>query len=296
MIRYPIALAELKERIEQAKPGWLAEAARRTQRFKEAGRYDEPDSAAMWGDVKRVYMELQADKCAYCEARRESADYGTIEHDVEHFRPKGSVKAWKPSAAFAQFNVPLAANEASPVGYYLLPYHPFNYTISCKVCNTIFKGDRFPIAGARTLSLADPAKAKKEKAYLPYPLGRIDTDPESLITFHGVSPAPRHLSGFARDRALVTIEFFKLDDPKRKNLFRRRAETIVLLYLLLEGETKATHAVDRRIYRDLILRFTADSAEHANCARSFMRLYHEQPAEAREFFVRVQEYLGTISA
>jgi hypothetical protein len=296
MIRYSVALTELKRRIEKTKPGWLAEAAKRTQHFRDLGDYNESSSASIWGEVKEVYMELQANKCAYCESRRESADYGTIEHDVEHFRPKSSLKSWKPSAEFASHNIPLADNTASDVGYYLLPYHPFNYAISCKVCNSVFKGDRFPIGGTRNRKLADPARAAREKAYLPYPIGQTDADPEDLITFHGVSPAARMASGFDRDRALVTIEFFKLDDPKRKSLFRRRAETIVTLYLLLEGEARATSAVDRRMYRRLILSLTSDAAEHANCARSFVKLYREKTAEAREFFLRVQEYLGTISA
>lgn len=39
-------------------------------------------------------MELQHSKCGYCEKWLEGSDYGTIEHDMEHYRPKSSVKAY----------------------------------------------------------------------------------------------------------------------------------------------------------------------------------------------------------
>lgn len=295
MIRYPITLAELKRRIELARPGWLAEAAKRTAHFAQVGDFDEADSKNMWGDVKEVFMQLQHSKCAYCEARRESEDYGTIEHDVEHFRPKSSVKKWRPPAGFPQLNLPFGAPEDSDLGYYQLPYNPLNYATSCKVCNTICKGDRFPTAAARDLKLSDPAKGSKEKPYLLYPIGTSDANPEDIITFNGVSPAPKKTTGFDRDRALVVIEFFKLNDPKRKSLFRRRAEVIATLYLLLEAARTSTSAVDKQLYAKLQDGLTNDSAEHANCARSFVRLYQQRPADARQFFSLCQEYLGTMS-
>ena len=295
MIRYAISLAELKRRIEKARPGWLAEAAKRTQHFAEVGDFDEPDSKSMWGDIKEVFMQLQHSKCAYCEARRESEDYGTIEHDVEHFRPKSSVKKWKPPTSFARTDLPFGTPEDSELGYYLLPYQPLNYATSCKVCNTICKGDRFPTSAARDLKLADPAKGAKEKPYLLYPIGSSDANPEDIITFNGVSPAAKKTTGFDRDRALVVIEFFKLGDPKRKSLFRRRAEVIATLFLLLEATKNAANAVDKQLYAKLLDGLTNDSAEHANCARSFVRLYQQRSADAREFFVLCQEYLGTMS-
>jgi hypothetical protein len=295
MIRYAITPTELKKRIEKARPGWLAAAAKRTQHFAEVGDFDEPAAQSIWGDIKEVFMQLQHSKCAYCESRRESEDYGTIEHDVEHFRPKSSVQKWQPPVGFARPDLPFGTPEDSALGYHLIPYQPLNYATSCKVCNTICKGDRFPTAAPRDLKLADPAKGAKEKPYLLYPIGSTDTNPEELITFNGVSPVAKKAGGFDRDRALVVIEFFKLGDPKRKSLFRRRAEVIATLFLLLEAAKNAANPVDKQLYGKLLDGLTQDAAEHANCARSFVRLYQQRPTDAREFFILTQEYLGTMS-
>ena len=35
----------------------------------------------------------------------------------------------------------------NPAGYPRLALDPFNYVVSCKVCNSSHKADRFPIAG-----------------------------------------------------------------------------------------------------------------------------------------------------
>jgi len=62
VIRFPIKLNELRDRIEQHKPGWLRRAADRTRMIREEGRYDETSS--IWSEVKAVYMRLQGNKCA----------------------------------------------------------------------------------------------------------------------------------------------------------------------------------------------------------------------------------------
>jgi hypothetical protein len=116
-------------------------------------------------------------------------------------------------------------------GYFLLSYHPFNYAAACKPCNSALKRDYFPIADAYNLIGEDPKQLKKEKPYLIYPIGDWDTDPEQLIRFHGVSPQPVAVKGYRRHRALVTIEFFELDNVnRRKNLIRERAVIIIALF------------------------------------------------------------------
>ena len=50
-------------------------------RLKKGGRYVE--SSHSWNRVKKVYMRLQHDKCAYCERQLASEDFGgAIEHDL----------------------------------------------------------------------------------------------------------------------------------------------------------------------------------------------------------------------
>src|SRR5207342_665422 len=91
-------------------------------------------------------------KCAYCERKLEAEEYGKGEQDVEHFRPKNSVRSWHLPAELAQQGVALGSVANPSSGYYLLPYHLFNYCAACKPCNSAIKSDYFPIAGAYRLT------------------------------------------------------------------------------------------------------------------------------------------------
>ncbi len=57
MIRVSTTAAELFAKIEDHKPGWLNDAKARTDALA-TGRGD-PKLPSIWGEVKRVYMELQ---------------------------------------------------------------------------------------------------------------------------------------------------------------------------------------------------------------------------------------------
>ena len=235
MIRYDTTAKKLRDSIEVHKPGWLKRASDRTKTFKSAGRYNE--SSTIWSEIKPVYMRLQHYKCAYCEKELEGEERGKGEHDVEHFRPKSSVTKWHPKAirdAGIPITPPMAGNKDP--GYHLLPYHLLNYTTACRSCNSTLKGDKFPIAGKRDPGGSSPASLKSERAYLIYPIGRIDDDPAKLIRFYGVSPQAAVASGHKHHRALVTIAFFELDDPvNRKTLFKQRARIIRALYRFLNN-------------------------------------------------------------
>ena len=112
MIRYQITETELRDAIESEKPGWLARAQTRTDRFIAAGKYDE--SSGIWSEIKRVYMDLQHDKCAYCERQLAAGeDGGTIEHDVEHYRPKNSVPVWPTDSDDVTFTFPTGAKNST---------------------------------------------------------------------------------------------------------------------------------------------------------------------------------------
>lgn len=116
MIRYPTSLAELETLIDDEKPGWRERAKERTDGFRAAGKFEE--SSSIWSEVKGVYMRLQHTKCAFCESKLESIRFGRVEQDVEHFRPKGSVKAWKRPQALK--DIPLTPVPAKSPGYHLL--------------------------------------------------------------------------------------------------------------------------------------------------------------------------------
>lgn len=296
MIGYRIAQADLETLIEQESPGWLQKAATRTETFRQKGRYEE--SSSIWSQVKPVYMKLQGDcKCAYCERKLESVDYGKSEQDVEHFRPKGAVRVWKIPKRLEDLGIKAAAVPNKGRGYYLLPYHPFNYAAACKPCNSALKKDYFPVADRHDLQIDSLGGLLKEKPYLIYPLGDFDEAPERLIRFHGVSPQAVARSGHRRARALVTIEFFKLDDvTKRKNLLRERATVILALHPQLEKVADvAANEPTRTKAQEVVDGYTSAKAPHTNCARSFAALFKENRRKAAEIFDAAVQFILSVS-
>lgn len=285
MIRYAISLPQLRRRIEDHKPGWSARAADRTERFRALGKFDE--SSHIWSEIKAVFMCLQGQKCAFCERKLESEEHGLGEQDVEHFRPKGRVTRWELPDGLANLGIAPVDIPAGRTGYHLLPYHPFNLCSACKPCNSALKSDRFPVEAGYHFGQDDPRDLfRGEHPYLIYPIGSVDDDPESLIEFQGLSPRARRRRGRGRRRAMATIAFFDLDDAiARKNLFRERAMIILVLYeRLVRVVNPATLPVERERAEAIIDKVTVDTSPHANCARSFKRLFHAEPERARAIF------------
>jgi len=296
MIQYSISQDQLEALIEMEKPCWLIRAAERTERFASLERYEE--SSSIWSEVKVVYMRLQYGKCAYCERQLEYEEYGRIEHDLEHFRPKKKAKPWQLTRDLQEAGVVLTqpvSGNADP-GYYLLAYNPLNYCTSCKTCNSGLKRDYFPIEGERFFHGNDPITLSSEMPLLINPVGDFDDDPASLITFFGLSPMACGDTDYKRRRGLVSIAFFHLDDRRRKYLFRERADIIVKLHDFLDQARNATDLAMRTVYEDLVEIHTKPSAPHTNCARCYRDLYNRDREIADELFLLAYEYLKSISA
>lgn len=292
MIRYPISESQLRQRVEELRPGWLERAAEKTNAFRTAGRYNE--SSGTWSDIKEAYMMLQGYKCGFCERRLEKSAYGNIEHDVEHFRPKATVKAWPSDSDRVEreidFTFPLG-DEADP-GYFLLAYELENYLISCKSCNSRLKANYFPIADTRAVDVDRSRDLGDEKAYLIYPIGARDTDPETLITFRGIIPIPVATRGHRKRRAEVTIRFFELDT--REVLLEERAEAILRLHVAMSAvghpdqltSRAASSSVDRMVDRH---------SPHSNCTRAFHDLWLSDNTLARDFVDEAVDYLESVA-
>jgi hypothetical protein len=292
MIRYDISLQDIKKRIENLKGGakWLTDAKSRTAKFRKAKRYKEASSS--WSKIKIVYMEMQHAKCAYCERKLESGAVGKIEWDIEHYRPKSKVKAWPPAKLAKKFSYDFPLGPASNNGYYLLPYDLSNYLTACKVCNSPHKSDFFPIAATRRiLSSNSPAKLAKERPFLPYPIGKIDEDPESILTFQGFICIAAAGSGHKRDRGLVTIDFFGLND--RDTLLQERAELIVTTWAMLDRLNQDPSDVVATTYME---RIRSDAMKHANCGRSFLRTYGHDRNLAATYVRKADDYLKSKNA
>ncbi|HWU90237.1 MAG TPA: hypothetical protein VN253_23395 [Kofleriaceae bacterium] len=83
--------------------------------------------------VKEALLEMQHEKCAFCEGKPLPHGYG----DVEHFRPKGEVRQDDD-------------DDPKRPGYYWLAYDWSNLLFACQLCNQRHKKSLFP--------LADPAQ------------------------------------------------------------------------------------------------------------------------------------------
>ena len=281
MIRRSITSTALYHRIGK---DWVRRAANKRKRLQ-----DDPGTTItnIWSRIKSVYMALQGSKCAFCERGIEDQP---IDQDVEHFRPKKTVKRWpipksieqELQAGGSQIRQPATGSER---GYRLLAYHPWNFVASCKTCNSVFKRSYFPIAGPRVPDARKPTTLRqRERPYLIFPLGDLDADPEDLITFHGLSPQPGR-NGFDRLRALVTIDLLGLDDHrKRKGLLLDRARAIEKLYIALDSTSPEAAAVVTRLA-------TSPDEPHANCLRSFERLWRRRPQEARALYEPIRKLL-----
>jgi hypothetical protein len=285
MIRYPITKAELESAVEREKRGWLTKARQKTEGFRAAGEFNEPASRNSWSEIKAAYIRLQQNKCAYCERSFGHDRRSRIEHDVEHFRPKSSVKTWPPEGSKLRYN--FATGDASDKGYYLLAYDIFNYTTACKTCNSILKVNHFPVLANRKTNSNDFATLKAERPLLIYPIGDLDDNPEELITFEGFLPVPKFKRGDRYRRARVTIDLFELDT--REDLLKARAGIIFGLWALFRLlQISGATAEDRADAQRLIDLATSAAAPHTNCARAFSKLYEQDIAKARLYKERAE--------
>jgi hypothetical protein len=295
VIGYKITRADLEKLIDADNKTWRNRAAERTKQFRTAGKFNEKKS--IWSEIKPIYMTLQGGaKCIFCERKLESVEKGKGEQAVEHFRPKGAITAWTPSARLQELGVKVTTPPDDARGYFLLAYHLFNYTACCNPCNSILKSSKFPITGDYDYTGEDPVELKSEKPLLIYAVGDIDEDPEELIEFMGISPRPVvNAKSYRRFRALVSIEFFALDDVDlRKNLVRERAMVISALHPQLENLTNANKTKRERAER-LVAGFTSPNSAHTNCAKSFKRLFESDPEKAERVFDEASRHIDTIS-
>lgn len=272
MIRHPIIEADLEALIEEYKPGWLQRAAERTAQFIAAGKYEE--SSSIWSEIKPVFMALQANKCVFCELQLQSGDLGRIDHDLEHFRPKSSVKSWPLKKSKVSYDFDTGGKGD---GYYWLAYDLANYATSCKVCNSPLKSNNFPINGPRATEHRRPRDLTDEQSFLCYPIGDLDTDPQALVSFLVTTAVPASKDTMLARRGRIIIDFFGLNE--REDLHRGRARMIMIL-----GEALKAIAEGRDVERNRLIaaKVVASDVPHTSCSRSFARMWQEDEGKARE--------------
>jgi len=277
MIRYDVTEQGLRDTIDAKDDKWLQEARTATDQLKADHAYSE--CGPKWSRIKPVYANIQHNKCGFCERLLPSVEIGSGEQHVEHFRPKGQALAW-PSAA-SDLSYEYETGQALDGGYYWLAYEPLNYLTACYTCNVHRKRDYYPIMADRGPQHGTVRELlKKEKPFLIYPLTDVDIDPEEVLCFEGVVPAYRSKAWQRRRRADIIIDFFALDI--RDELVIERYAVIDRMYdkLRLRQIGDADEQLEAQEEIDDMI---ADNAPHANCARSFLRVYEEDPHKAHDY-------------
>ena len=281
MILVRMARDKLDEQIEAEKRGWAKRAKK-----KNAAAAKSKDG--IWSEIKGVFMRRQCFKCIYCERRLAKIDGATtagisVEYDVEHFRPKNRVTPWpKPDVAKRHSLDQSKIKKGASGGYPSLAHEPGNYVVSCKHCNSVWKQDRFPIAGKASKAKGVAKLNATEKPLLLFPFGDDGDDPDHYFVHQAILMFPKPKRGHERLRAQVTIAFFELN--LREDLLRSRAEAILLLSAELDARATAKRAGRKRRVTsiDLVAALTADDASHTACVRAFEALHGTAPALAKK--------------
>lgn len=280
MIRYSISLYDLVNRINALKPTWIKRAYERTQLYITAK--DFTGGTDFWGEIKSIYIELQHEKCAYCETKLQGAMLASKVHEVEHYRPKQSVAAWPNNniSYWAGFKPSWPVGQESKTGYYKLAYHPLNYAIACTRCNSTLKSNYFPVRGKRKTAGDHPSKMLAELPLLVYPISSVDPDdPADLITFQGVLAVPKHSSGAAYERAITNIEFFQLN---HEDLTSRRAQEISKLWMALEEVSNPRSKKSGEKAKKIAANICSPSSQFTSCMNAFRKLYQNNYVEAEQ--------------
>ncbi|WP_336978392.1 hypothetical protein [Brevundimonas nasdae] len=292
MIRYgPNTTAELQALVDAHDAGWAAEAAQRTTDLIAAGSYSE--QASIWGAIKPVFMALQREKCIFCERGLGSILTGSGEHDVEHFRPKGRVRAWPYPSRKPKVSYAFATGTANATGYYWLAYDIDNYAAACKSCNSNRKGTYFPVFGTRGSATAGiGALNGSEQPALLFPRGPHGDDPNDFILFKGILAVPRHASGVKHRRAQVTIDFFSLN--VRPELLKDRARTIREIFFASEVAANSQVPALADAARRTISEVVWEGAPQAACARAYVEVINTNKQLAWDYFCEAERMVKTL--
>jgi HNH endonuclease len=188
-----------------------------------------------WGnaDVRGALWAMHGRSCVYCDRELPGNDRG----DVEHFRPKSI--------------------------YWWLAYSFENYLLACSVCNSAYKGEKFPLLPHRKpYNFSMKAKLVKERRAL------IDPVADSTDGWFGIEvPADWKRQGFPitinsgigrieNKRCEATRTFFRLNvDPE---LRKARLITVHVALNLIEKANAGDVASEEEL-RKKAVRFSPHS-------------------------------------
>jgi hypothetical protein len=167
--------------------------------------------AQIYGSFKEALAEAQYGKCCYCEAKILPVSSG----DVDHFRPKGTVRQE-------------AGGEALRPGYFWLAYDPENLLFACEKCNRSHKRDLFPLRDPERRSRHPFADLAEEEPLLINPR---QSDPQEHIGFRDEYPYPIGDGAIGR----TTINCLGLDREQLNEARRDHLAMVRVLWNLAEA-------------------------------------------------------------
>ncbi len=170
--------------------------------------------------VKKKLIEIQNDKCCFCESKVTSISYG----DIEHFRPK---------AGYQQHD----QETLNRPGYYWLAYDWSNLLFSCEVCNRRFKRNLFPLLNPQKRAKNHKGDITAEK---PVFIDPSKDDPQKWITFNQEIPVPINNN----ERAKTTIEELGLDREKLNEARRERYLIVMTLLKYCRDDWEAADVIN----------------------------------------------------
>ncbi|MEC5303760.1 retron system putative HNH endonuclease [Bacillus thuringiensis] len=111
--------------------------------------------------VKDELENMFKEKCCYCETNYTTSSHGHI----EHFRPKGAIEIHEKRLSYP--------------GYYWLAMDWNNLLLSCSICNSDYKGNKFPIIN-ESKRIKGPLDKNEEEVLL---LNPCEDNPDEHLTF-----------------------------------------------------------------------------------------------------------------
>ena len=197
--------------------------------------------------VKNALLLAQHGKCCYCERKFRASSPGA----VEHFRPKGAVRA----ARGTQNRYP---------GYYWLAYEWKNLLVSCETCNSSHKGSSFPLEDEdkRAQCHHDPVDEET-----PVFVDPASEDPADHIQFRRAEV--EHLT----DRGLGTINGLGLRRGDLEDLRADRLAWVEAVFLLSSKLHGNVPPADTDHARRLLTEASRPEAEFSAMTRDFLNSY-----------------------
>lgn len=151
----------------------------------------------IWQDFKAAFSAAQHGRCGYCELPVVAGQHG----DVEHFAPKSAVMEfgdWEAERGRETDDLAKLTGRSPSrkwkLGYWWLAYDWNNYLLACSVCNSVWKGNLYPVK--QPPLRGEPDEANQETPMLLNPFGRRDPARHLRFTIDGsVEPLNRSVFG-----------------------------------------------------------------------------------------------------